>query len=83
MPGSYRLRPRALVDISHIDLTQTVLGHRVTMPIGVAPTAFQKLAHPDGECATARGKNKECYCWCTYEEHFLNQKTSCKMLYVV
>ena len=52
----YRLRPRALVDISHIDLTQTVLGQRVSMPIGVAPTAMQKLATPDGECANARGK---------------------------
>ncbi|XP_043242582.1 peroxisomal (S)-2-hydroxy-acid oxidase GLO3-like [Amphibalanus amphitrite] len=50
----YRLRPRALVDISHVDLTQTVLGHRVSMPIGVAPSAMQKLAHPDGECANAR-----------------------------
>ena len=45
-----------MVDISHIDLTQTVLGHRVSMPIGVAPTAMQKIAHPDGECANARGK---------------------------
>src|SRR5690606_22174522 len=31
-----------------------VLGQQVSMPILVAPTAFQKLAHPDGELATAR-----------------------------
>ena len=53
----YRLRPRALVDISHIDLTQTVLGQRISMPIGVAPTAMQKLATPEGECANARGES--------------------------
>ncbi|XP_037089092.1 peroxisomal (S)-2-hydroxy-acid oxidase GLO3-like [Pollicipes pollicipes] len=50
----YRLRPRCMVDISTIDLTQTVLGHQVNMPIGVAPTAMQRMAHPEGECATAR-----------------------------
>ncbi|XP_037089179.1 hydroxyacid oxidase 1-like [Pollicipes pollicipes] len=50
----YRLRPRCMVDISTIDLTQTVLGHEVSMPIGVAPTAMQAMAHPEGECATAR-----------------------------
>lgn len=26
----------------------------MTMPLGVAPTAFHKIAHPDGELATAR-----------------------------
>ncbi|XP_037089091.1 hydroxyacid oxidase 1-like isoform X2 [Pollicipes pollicipes] len=50
----YRLRPRCMVDISTIDLTQTVLGHQVNMPIGVAPTGMQGMAHPEGECATAR-----------------------------
>ena len=24
------------------------------MPIGISPTALQKLAHPDGECASAK-----------------------------
>ncbi|XP_037090555.1 peroxisomal (S)-2-hydroxy-acid oxidase GLO3-like isoform X2 [Pollicipes pollicipes] len=50
----YRLRPRCMVDISTIDLTHTVLGQEVSMPIGVAPTAMQAMAHPEGECATAR-----------------------------
>lgn len=26
------------------------------MPIAIAPTAMQRMAHPDGELATARGK---------------------------
>jgi len=49
-----RLRPRALVDVGTRDLSTTVLGRRVAMPVLVAPTAFQRLAHPDGEVATAR-----------------------------
>jgi 4-hydroxymandelate oxidase len=49
-----RLRPRCLVDVSTRDLSTTVLGQRVSMPVLVAPTAFQRMAHPDGELATAR-----------------------------
>jgi 4-hydroxymandelate oxidase len=48
------LRPRVLVDVSRVDLATTVLGERLPFPIGLAPTAFHKLAHPDGELATAR-----------------------------
>ena len=50
-----RLRPRVLVDISRCDTSTTVLGTPVSMPILVAPTAFHCMAHPEGECATARG----------------------------
>jgi len=49
-----RLRPRCLVDVSARDLSTTVLGRRVAMPVLIAPTAFQRMAHPDGELATAR-----------------------------
>jgi 4-hydroxymandelate oxidase len=48
-----RLRPRALVDVSRIDTTTTVLGRPVTMPVLTAPCSFNTLAHPDGECAVA------------------------------
>lgn len=51
----FYLRPRVLVDVNTIDMRTTVLGTPVSMPILVAPTASHKLAHPDGECATARG----------------------------
>ena len=40
---------------SEVDLSTTILGEKVTLPIGIAPTATQKLAHPDGEQATAKG----------------------------
>ncbi|BFG24487.1 hypothetical protein CerSpe_107610 [Prunus speciosa] len=47
-------RPRILTDVSNIDLGTTVLGFNISMPIMIAPTAMQKMAHPQGECATAR-----------------------------
>jgi 4-hydroxymandelate oxidase len=47
------LRPRALVDVSALDLATTLLGSPMTLPVAVAPMAFQRLAHPDGEVATA------------------------------
>lgn len=47
-------RPRILVDVSKVDLTTSVLGFKISMPIMVAPTAMQKMAHPEGELATAR-----------------------------
>ena len=48
------LKPRALVDVSVIDLSTNVLGQRVEMPVLLAPVAVQRLAHPEGELATAR-----------------------------
>lgn len=49
-----RLRYRVLRDVSERDLSTRVLGHRVSMPVLVAPTGFQAMAHPEGEVATAR-----------------------------
>ncbi|XP_015113733.1 hydroxyacid oxidase 1 [Diachasma alloeum] len=50
----YRIRPRVLRNVSSIDISTKVLGERISMPLGVAPTAMQRMAHPDGECATAK-----------------------------
>lgn len=52
--GEIFLRPRVLVDVSRVETSTTALGARVPAPILVAPTAFHRLAHPDGELATAR-----------------------------
>lgn len=51
----WRLRPRVLRDVSTVSTATTLLGTPVTMPIGVAPWALQRMAHPDGESGTARG----------------------------
>uniref|UniRef100_A0A0B7K1V3 Oxidase FUB9 n=2 Tax=Bionectria ochroleuca TaxID=29856 RepID=A0A0B7K1V3_BIOOC len=50
----YRLRPRVLRNVSNVDSGVDVFGTRTSVPFGVAPAAMQKLAHQDGELATAR-----------------------------
>lgn len=46
---------RVLVDVSRVDTATRVLGSPVSMPILLAPTAYHRLADPEGETATARG----------------------------
>ena len=48
IPIMHRFRPRILIDVSKIDMTTTVLGFKISMPIMIAPTAMQKMAHPEG-----------------------------------
>ncbi len=49
------LRPRLLRDVQRRDLSTTVLGAPVTMPIFICPAGGHKIAHPEGELATAKG----------------------------
>lgn len=49
-----KLVPRVLVNVSQVEPATTVLGQRVAFPVLLAPTAFQSLAHPEGELATIR-----------------------------
>lgn len=49
-----KLNPRVLVDISKRDLSTTVLGQTISMPIMVAPTAFHAMACPGGEVLTGK-----------------------------
>lgn len=48
------LRYRVLRDVSQRSLACTILGQELSWPMFVAPMAFQQMAHPDGELATAR-----------------------------
>ena len=50
----FKIHYRVLVDVQKRDLSTTLFGQKVAFPILIAPTAFHKLAHPDGELATAR-----------------------------
>jgi len=52
--ASRALRPRVLVDVGEVSTATSVLGTPVSMPVLVAPTALHRMAHPDGEQATAR-----------------------------
>lgn len=49
-----RIVPRVLRGIEAVDTSTEVLGRRWPHPIWIAPTALHRLAHPDGELATAR-----------------------------
>jgi 4-hydroxymandelate oxidase len=52
--GRWWLLPRMLNDVSKVSLGTTILGQPIALPILVAPMASQRMAHPDGELATAR-----------------------------
>ena len=56
--GRIALRPRVLAGVGERDLSTTVLGVSLPVPILIAPMAFQRLAHPDGELATARAASR-------------------------
>ena len=52
--AEWELLPRVLVDVADVDASVELLGDRLSMPLVVAPVAFQRLAHEDGEEGMAR-----------------------------
>ena len=52
------LRPRVLVDVSRRDLSTTVCGERLELPVVLAPTGLTRLASRDGEIGAARAANR-------------------------
>lgn len=50
-----RLKPRVLVDVSELDTKIKLFGRELPHPILFAPAAYQKLFHPEGELAVAKG----------------------------
>jgi 4-hydroxymandelate oxidase len=53
------LKYRVLVDVSKRDTSVTILGEKISFPVMIAPTAFQRMANKDGELATARAASAE------------------------
>lgn len=51
---SYKIRTRCLRDVSQINQSTNIFGLNLKTIIGISPTAFHKLAHPDGEIASAK-----------------------------
>jgi 4-hydroxymandelate oxidase len=47
-------RPRVLVDVGAVSVATKVLGHELSFPVLLAPTALNRLGHADGELAAAR-----------------------------
>ena len=52
--GRQAILPRVMRDVSSIDTSVELFGRRWPTPIWIAPTALQRMAHPDGELAVAR-----------------------------
>lgn len=50
-----------LRDVRNRDLSIIIQGDRVNVPIGISPCAMHKMAHEDGECASARGNITNSY----------------------
>jgi 4-hydroxymandelate oxidase len=50
----WTLRPRLLRDVTTVTTERAVLGADLAAPIIVAPMAYQRHAHPDGEVAMSR-----------------------------
>ena len=52
------LVPNILAGVENIDMSVTVLGQKLDMPIFCSPTALQRLFHHDGERAVAKAAEK-------------------------
>jgi len=50
----YEIWARVLEDVSACNTQIQVLGETLKFPVIIAPAAYQKLAHPDGEIASAK-----------------------------
>ena len=49
------LRPHVLRDVTEVSTATTLLGSEVPVPLLVAPMAYHRMCHPDGEAASAAG----------------------------
>jgi L-lactate dehydrogenase (cytochrome) len=52
------LVPNVLAGVENIDMSTTVMGQKLDMPFFLAPTALQRLFHPDGERAVGAAAEK-------------------------
>jgi len=52
------LVPNVLVGVEQVDLSVTVLGHKLPVPFYCSPTALQRLFHHQGELAVAHAVEK-------------------------
>jgi L-lactate dehydrogenase (cytochrome) len=56
------LVPSVLAGVEHIDMSTTVMGKKIDLPLFLAPTALQRLFHHDGEFAVG-GAAEEFNTW--------------------
>ncbi|KAK2596021.1 hypothetical protein N8I77_013532 [Diaporthe amygdali] len=58
----YKIRPRILVNVDHVDTSAEIFGVKVPFPLGFSPSAMHQLAHPEGEVATSKAAAAEGIC---------------------
>nr|GAT45009.1 predicted protein [Mycena chlorophos] len=51
-------RPRVLRDVTRVDWSTSILGHKTSMPVYITATALGKLGHPEGEVNLTRAAAK-------------------------
>lgn len=62
------LRPRVLRNVARVSMSRSIMGHRSSLPVFIAPAALAKLGHPDGELCLVRGaaRHDVPFCSSTY-----------------
>jgi glycolate oxidase len=55
---SLGFRPRVLVDVSHIDASSTFLGHKLRIPVMLAPIGSLQIITPEGAVAVAKAAHE-------------------------
>jgi isopentenyl diphosphate isomerase/L-lactate dehydrogenase-like FMN-dependent dehydrogenase len=55
---SLGFRPRVLVDVSHIDASTTFLGHKLRIPVMLAPIGSLQIITPEGAVAVAKAAHE-------------------------
>jgi hypothetical protein len=63
------LVPNVLAGVETIDMSTTIMGQRLAMPLFCSPTALQRLFHHDGERAVAKAAEKFGTMFARHREH--------------
>ncbi|KAJ3488818.1 hypothetical protein NLG97_g6128 [Lecanicillium saksenae] len=58
------LRPRVLRNVSSVDTTTRLLGHKLRVPLFASPTAMAAVVHPEGEKAIGRAVKSSGMAYC-------------------
>ncbi|HZB40221.1 MAG TPA: alpha-hydroxy acid oxidase [Ilumatobacter sp.] len=56
--GRIEFCPNVLRDVSEIDVSTTLLGRPISMPLVLAPTGYTRLTHSQGELSVARAAER-------------------------
>lgn len=85
----YKFRPKVLRDVSRRDLSTSLLGEKIDLPIGITPFGLAKLFNPKGEVALVRANERVQTCYiqshwssCSVEEVHTASPTSLKWIQV-